>query len=283
MRTNVDNATLSRLNITWDNRQKVADIYRSTKQFHVVNVIGSSEQIAHTLLNVGNHSGKRVQLISQNALHHRQNQQNILRESRTFATWVKHLFQEDQRHTLYGLLHSALPLTNKDVILVDHANKMSAEELISLTNTATRSNSKVVLLNCVSRRQGVKAHSAIQLYTKGNVTTHTWVNSKQADSLVRLHRRDEHNIARTYADLPDKANTQVLATSGVEQRRLTDEIRATLKNDGQLSHTSITLFTQEAHYLSTAPKRVSQVLQSRYDAQTVEKRKTSRLRDRQCR
>lgn len=55
----------------------MADIYGSTKQFHVVNVFGSSEQIAQNLLNVGNHSGKRVQLVSQNSQQHRQNQQHI--------------------------------------------------------------------------------------------------------------------------------------------------------------------------------------------------------------
>ncbi|MBN8161772.1 hypothetical protein, partial [Vibrio vulnificus] len=83
--------------IAQDNRQKVADIYGSTKQFHVVNVFGSSEQIAQNLLNAGNHSGKRVQLVSQTTQQLRHNQQNIPRESHTFATWVKHLFQDDQR------------------------------------------------------------------------------------------------------------------------------------------------------------------------------------------
>lgn len=250
MRTNVDESTLNRLNITQDNRQKVADIYSSTKQFHVVNVYGSSEQIAQNLLNAGNHSGKRVQLVSQNAHSHRQNQQSIARESHTFATWVKHLFQDDQRHTLHSLLHSEHPLTNKDIILVDNANKMSANELMSLSEKAGHTNSKVILLNRVSSRQGMKAHNAIDLYRKGNVTTHNWVNSKQADSQVRLHESDSRNIAQTYAALPDKANTQVLATSNVEQRRLTDEIRAMLKNDNQLSRTGVTLFTEQAHYLS---------------------------------
>ncbi|HBC3573515.1 TPA: conjugative transfer relaxase/helicase TraI [Vibrio parahaemolyticus] len=262
MRTNIDEPTLNRLNIAQDNRQKVADIYGSTKQFHVVNVFGSSEQIAQNLLNAGNHSGKRVQLVSQNTQHHRHNQQNIPRESHTFATWVKHLFQDDQRHTLQGLLDSKHPLTNKDIILVDNANKMSANELLSLSEKAGNSNSKVILLNRVSNRQGMKAHSAIDLYSKGNVTTHTWVNSKQADSVVRLHNREDHNIALTYADLPDKTNAQVLATSGVEQRRLNNEIRAALKNDGQLSRTSVTVFTQQPHYLSKPQQQFAKHYQS---------------------
>lgn len=262
LRTNVDESTLNRLNIPHNNRQKVADIYASTKQFHVVNVYGSSEQIAQNLLNAGNHSGKRVQFVSQNTHSQRQNQRHIARESHTFATWVKHLFQDDQRHTLHGLLHSEHPLTNKDVILVDSANKMSANELIALSEKAGHTNSKVILLNRVSSRQGMKAHSAIDLYSKGNVTTHNWVNSKQTDSRVFLHDSDHRNIAQTYAALPDKTNTQVLATSSVEQRRLTDEIRSTLKNDHQLSRTSVTLFTEQVHYLSKPQQELARHYQT---------------------
>ncbi|WP_337219449.1 hypothetical protein, partial [Vibrio parahaemolyticus] len=91
--------------------------------------------------------GKRVQLVSQTTQQLRHNQQNIPRESHTFATWVKHLFQDDQRHTLQGLLDSKHPLTNKDIILVDNVNKMSANDLLSLSEKAGNSNSKVILLN----------------------------------------------------------------------------------------------------------------------------------------
>ncbi|MEZ8996496.1 MobF family relaxase, partial [Vibrio sp. 10N.247.311.46] len=67
MRTPVSDKTLDKLSLSQGNREKVAGIYESTKQFHVVNVYGHSEQIAQNLLNVGNHAGKRVHLISQNA------------------------------------------------------------------------------------------------------------------------------------------------------------------------------------------------------------------------
>ncbi|MCG9727503.1 conjugative transfer relaxase/helicase TraI [Vibrio brasiliensis] len=248
MRTTVDDATLAGINIS--QRHSVAGIYTSTKQFHVVDVSGSSEQIAQHLLNAGNHSGKRVHLISQSAKDRQLNQRKIVRDSYTLSTWARHLFHKEQRHTLQGLLHSELPLTNKDILLVDSANKMSADELIALSEKARQTNSKVILLNRISSWQGLKAHDALTLYRKGNVVQHRWVNAKQGDSQVRLHQQDTHTVARRYTDLPDKTNCQVLATSRVEQRRLTDEIRATLRNDGQLSRTGVTLITQQAHYLS---------------------------------
>ncbi|MGR5527504.1 conjugative transfer relaxase/helicase TraI [Vibrio maritimus] len=258
MRTPVDDKTLDTLSLSQGNREKVADIYESTKQFHVVNVFGSSEQIAQNLLDVGNHAGKRVHLISQNAKDKQHHGQSIERNSRTVATWVKHLFTPEQRHSTYSLLHSDTPMTNKDVLLVDSANKMSASELLALSDKANESGSKVILLNNASSRQGFKAYNAIDLYSKGNVVSHSWVNSKHSDSKVVLHHTDTHHLAKTYSELSNKNDTQVLATSTVEQRRLTQAIRSTLQNDGQLARTGMTIFTQQPHYLSKPQQELAQ-------------------------
>ncbi|MCG9661357.1 relaxase domain-containing protein, partial [Vibrio mediterranei] len=150
MRTPVSRRTLNTLDIHQDQQQKVADIYQSTKQFHVVNVHGSNASIAQSLLNVGNHAGKRVHLVSQHTKDKQRHDQQVQRESRTFATWVKHHFTPEQRHTRFGLLQGDTPLTNKDILLIDDAQTLSADELIALTEKAQQSNSKVVMLNRVS-------------------------------------------------------------------------------------------------------------------------------------
>ncbi|MFA0072119.1 conjugative transfer relaxase/helicase TraI [Vibrio cyclitrophicus] len=258
MRTPVDDKTLDRLNLNQGNREKVAGIFESTKQFHVVNVFGSSEQIAQNLLNVGNHAGKRVHLISQSAKDKQLHSQTIERQSHTVATWIKHLFTPEQRHSVHSLLHSDAPMTNKDVLLVDSANKMSASELLTLSDKANASGSKLILLNNTSSRQGFKAYNAIDLYSKGNVMSHSWVNSKHSDSKVTLHDADTNTLARAYTDLSNKDEAQVLATSNVEQRRLTDAIRTSLQNDGQLARTGITVFTQQPHYLSKPQQELAQ-------------------------
>lgn len=184
MRTPVSRRTLNTLDIHQDQQQKVADIYQSTKQFHVVNVHGSNASIAQSLLNVGNHAGKRVHLVSQHTKDKQRHDQQVQRESRTFATWVKHHFTPEQRHTRFGLLQGDTPLTNKDILLIDDAQTLSADELIALTEKAQQSNSKVVMLNRVSSRQGFKANNAIELYRKGNVLSHSWVNQTSKDTQV---------------------------------------------------------------------------------------------------
>ncbi|MGR5318224.1 conjugative transfer relaxase/helicase TraI, partial [Vibrio mediterranei] len=258
MRTPVSRRTLNTLDIHQDQQQKVADIYQSTKQFHVVNVHGSNASIAQSLLNVGNHAGKRVHLVSQHTKDKQRHDQQVQRESRTFATWVKHHFTPEQRHTRFGLLQGDTPLTNKDILLIDDAQTLSADELIALTEKAQQSNSKVVMLNRVSSRQGFKANNAIELYRKGNVLSHSWVNQTTKDTQVSLHAQDTQALAKAYTYLTDKDDTQVIATSGVEQRRLTDAIRASMQNAGQLARTGVTLFTQQPHYLSKPQQSLAQ-------------------------
>ncbi|MDA0126362.1 conjugative transfer relaxase/helicase TraI, partial [Vibrio sp. MM46] len=258
MRTHVAPKILDKLAIPESQQRMLTDLYHSTKQFHVVNVHGSSQSIAQQLLNVGNHSGKRVQFVSQSTKAKAEGMESLQRQSKTLGVWIANVFSPEQRHTTYSLLQSDTPLTNKDVLLIDDANKMSANELLALTDKAKQSNSKVVMLNRVSSRQGFKANNAISLYQKGNVESHTWVSSKPIETDVKLNENDTDRIARVYADLPDKANTQVIATSSVEQRRLTEAIRDRLKNTGTLSRHEITLFTQVPHYLSKAQQPLVQ-------------------------
>ncbi|HDY8021208.1 TPA: conjugative transfer relaxase/helicase TraI [Vibrio vulnificus] len=258
MRTHVEPKMLNKLAIPESQQRLLTELYHSTKQFHVVNVHGSSQGIAQQLLNAGNHSGKRVQLVSQSAKTKAEGIESVQRKSQTLGAWIANAFSPEQRHTTHSLLQSDIPLTNKDVLLIDDANKMSANELLALTDKAKQSNSKVVMLNRVSSRQGFKANNAISLYQKGNVESHTWVSSKPIETDVKLHESDTDRIARVYADLPDKANTQVIATSSVEQRRLTEAIRDRLKNTGTLSRHETTLFTQVPHYLSKAQQPLVQ-------------------------
>ncbi|WP_139137325.1 hypothetical protein, partial [Vibrio tasmaniensis] len=88
------------------------------------------------LLNVGNHSGKRVQFVSQSAKTKAEGMESLQRQSKTLDAWIANTFSPEQRHTTHSLLQSDTPLTNKDVLLIDDANKMSANELLALTDKA---------------------------------------------------------------------------------------------------------------------------------------------------
>ncbi|HAS6097656.1 TPA: conjugative relaxase, partial [Vibrio vulnificus] len=83
MRTHVEPKMLNKLAIPESQQRLLTELYHSTKQFHVVNVHGSSQGIAQQLLNAGNHSGKRVQFVSQSAKTKAEGMENVQRKSQT--------------------------------------------------------------------------------------------------------------------------------------------------------------------------------------------------------
>ncbi|WP_210467122.1 MobF family relaxase, partial [Vibrio crassostreae] len=104
MRTHVAPKVLDKLAIPESQQRMLTDLYHSTKQFHVVNVHGSSQDIAQLLLNVGNHSGKRVQFVSQSAKTKAEGMESLQRQSKTLGAWIANTFSPEQRHTTHSLL-----------------------------------------------------------------------------------------------------------------------------------------------------------------------------------
>ncbi|MFZ3491393.1 MobF family relaxase, partial [Vibrio harveyi] len=92
MRTHVAPKILDKLAIPESQQRVLTDLYHSTKQFHVVNVHGSSQSIAQQLLNVGNHSGKRVQFVSQSTKAKAEGMESLQRQSKTLGAWIANAF-----------------------------------------------------------------------------------------------------------------------------------------------------------------------------------------------
>lgn len=262
MRTDIKTSVLQKLDAPTAQQKKLTDIYQSTKQFQVVNVFGNSEQITKNLLNLGSHSGKRVHLVSQNSKEQHDAQKHTRREAYTVAAWVKQLFTEERRTTVQGLLHNAPHMTNRDVLIVDNANKMNAKELIALTELAKSNHTKVVFLNSTSKRQGYKANNAIALYSKGDVASHNYTNAKEHDNIVRVHETDQTKLVNAYVSSPEKNSTQVLTTSTREQVSLTKAIRQQLQNEGQLARSGVTIAVQKPVFLSQPQKELVQHYQT---------------------
>lgn len=256
MRVHTNKTALNDLNLSKSNAEKIQGILESTKQFQVVNVFGTTEFIASHLQHVGTQSQKRVHLVSPNNTDRKRSERNITAQNNRITDWIRNYFNPTQHHHLQGFLSGDTPFTNKDIILLNDAQKFSANELLSITEQAKKSNTKMIFLNRTSARQGFKSHSAINLYSKGNVETTPWVNNQRTGTHIQLHDKDASLVAKHYASLSDRSQTQVLATSNKEISTLTHEIRSTLQNQGQLTRTSVSVDTQTPVFLSEAQKDV---------------------------
>ncbi|CCN50837.1 putative Conjugative transfer relaxase protein TraI [Vibrio nigripulchritudo MADA3029] len=238
----VSERALSDLNIDETHRQQLTRLIQSSRQFHCINVFGPTHQVSTAL---------SFALTASNITTQRLNQGGPIPSD------PSGVLSPEKTHTLPTPTALTPWLANGDksaqaVWVVDEAQKMSARELLQLSSHARDARSKVVLLNRTTSRQGRKAHNALDVFAKGHVVQTDWLNHRHTDSLVTLHPLDEVRIAQTYARLPDKDQTQVLVTARHTQKRLTDQIRQTLQNAGQLSRSGVVIDALQPAFLSPA-------------------------------
>ncbi|WP_394230796.1 conjugative transfer relaxase/helicase TraI [Shewanella colwelliana] len=259
MRQVVDSASLQGKGLNSDNQKKVTELFASTKQVNLVNVFGSSEQLATALLNVGEENGKHIHIVTPDTKTAMQTKQTVQRDSSTLVKWIKNHFKPSHTHTLSQFTQAANN-TNRDIIVVENANKLGVNELNSLLSQAKQGNSKVVLLNHANAKQGMKAGDAIEVLKKGNIHQSQWVSTKQSDTALRVIELSDNDrvtaIANTYANLANKPQTQVIASTHKDVKQLNSAIRSQLQNQGEVSRLGVNIPTLNPVFMTNEQREV---------------------------
>ncbi|MPY24478.1 conjugative transfer relaxase/helicase TraI [Shewanella sp. YLB-07] len=261
MRQLVDKSSLQGKGLNLDNQKKVTALFASTKHINLVNVFGSSKQLATALLHVGEASGKRIHIITPDVKSQQHSKAAVCRDGSTVVKWIKNQFKPEHTHTLS---HFVKPgehrLSNRDILVVEKANKLGIDELSALFNQAKAGNSKVILLNHAQARQGMKAGNAIEVLKKGNVNVSNWVSTTRSDTALSLYERSDSEriaaITQTYVNSEHKDTTQVVASTHKEVKHLNRAIRAQLQTTGELSRLGLNIATLNPVYLSDEQREV---------------------------
>ena len=259
MRQVVDSAHLQGKGLNSDNQKKVVELFASTKQVNLVNVFGSSEQLATALLHVGEANGKHVHIVTPDQKTEQLTQKSVIRDSSTVLKWISNHFKPSYTHTLTNF-NKNVTNTNRDLIVVENANKLGVSELQTLITQAQNGNSKVVLLNHANAKQGMKAGNAIEVLKKGNIHQSNWVATKQSSTQLTLRERSDtervSSIAKAYADLPNKSDTQVVASTHKDVKQLNSAIRAELQAKGDVSRLGLNVPTLNPVFMSNEQREV---------------------------
>lgn len=259
MRQVVDTQSLQGKGLNTDNQKKVSELFASTKQVNLVNVFGSSEQLATSLLNVGEANGKRIHIITPDMKTKLHTSEHVQRDSSTVVKWVMNHFKPDHTHTLSSFTKDANN-TNRDVLVVENANKLGLNDVNALITQAKAGNSKLIFLNHANAKQGMKAGNAIEVLKKGNINESNWVATKQSSSAMRIHESKDSDrvnlIAKTYAQLADRQHTQVIAGTHKDVKQLNGAIRSELQNQGDVSRLGLNIPTLNPVYLSAQQREV---------------------------
>jgi len=261
LRTLVNTQSLEQQGLSADNQDKINTLFASRKQTNIVNVFGQSQQIASALLHVGTESGQRIHIITPDTLSKQTTGAKVPREAFTATQWVKNLFRPEHTHTVQHLLHDKdTPYSNRDLFVVEAANKLGVNEVQGLIDKAKASNSKLIFLNHTHARQGMKAGRVMDTLKKGNVTEHSWVDTKDNSAQLFVHEKNDGEridaIARAYSDLTDTSQVQVLGTTKKDVQALNTTIRHTLQQHGDINRHGVTVRTLNPVFLSDAQREV---------------------------
>ncbi|MCD9477133.1 conjugative transfer relaxase/helicase TraI [Photobacterium phosphoreum] len=258
LESKADATALQQTGLNIEGRKMVADLLASKKQFNVINLRGSSEQLSSALLHVTENSGYPIHFVTPNKQTQHQTEQHVKRQAFSVNQWVKNAFRPDAVHTTYQYLNNpkTAAQTQNSLIVVEHAHKLGLSDTERIVNQAKAQNNKVIFLNHTQRNQGLRAGNSMETLQKGNTLSMQWQGTQHTDTALHVSEVDKSQrhqfIAEQYHQRSpqERQQIQVLATNKADSEQLNKTIRHQLDITGQLGEKRVEIPVLNPVYLS---------------------------------
>lgn len=239
-----------------DNKKAIIGIIESKKQFNILNLPHSAEKAVKSLVHVYNNSGKNVDIVSPNLAAAERAKDSYKRESFGVFEAIKNLLKPEHTHTLNDYLKS--DMLGSGVLVVESANKLSADQLTELAAKAKDDGRKVVFLNHESQTQSFRSNSALALIASSGAHTEVFRSESHSQARVSLRDQDLDKLASQYSAMAlSGERPQVVAINAKDTNLLNTTIREKLISEGQVSSTGMIINTLNPAYLSDAQRELS--------------------------
>ncbi|WP_192485195.1 MULTISPECIES: MobF family relaxase [Cysteiniphilum] len=298
-KVNLGLGAISTLPIMKDNVQAIMGVMASSKQANMINIQGSAKEAINALIHCAQEESKRIKVLAPNHYHVAdlaRNTQQPIRKTESLFDWVKNtfLFNKDHEYieTLGGFTYRHASdtkdnqnnqnnrLSQRDIIVVDQAEKLSVEDAKKLLEITQKGKAKIIFLN----RNGVqKANGNItETLATGGIKQFNWqyqekspvslniqavnevnkVNVLKSQGSQSLDRDQAHidKVVNTYNGLSaqEKANTLIVAATKREASALNDMVRESVKTHNPLQADDIlTLNMEKRVYLTPEQAKVA--------------------------
>ena len=297
-KVNLGLGAISTLPIMKDNVQAIIGIMASSKQANMINIQGSAKEAINALIHCAQEENKRIKVLAPNNYHVAdlaRNTQQPIRKTESLFDWVKNtfLFNKDHEYieTLGGFTYRHANdeknnqsnknnqnsrLSQRDIIVVDQAEKLSVEDAKKLLEITQKGKAKIIFLN----RNGVqKANGNItETLATGGIKQFNWQYQEKAKASlniqavndVKAQGNETNNFDReqarvdkvinTYNALTahDKANTLIVAATKREATTLNEVVRESIKSAKPLqSDDVLTLNMEKRVYLTPEQAKVA--------------------------
>ena len=231
----------------------------------------TSREVMKSFLDYADDS-KKVRILTPSSLKASSFHGDMNQKPKSLWQWLNAIGKERHAETIKGFNHQhkdehRLPFfSNKqerELLIVDDAQRVSHADLNTLINIAEKRRAKVILLERPLGLQGFK-HDVASLLDKAEVKTfHVKDAIKKTVSVHITEVKDTEDrlkqCANAYTRVPtsERVHTHLVTASNKETQELNHYVRDNLKLQGNISREEATIKTLSAVYLTEAEKKVA--------------------------
>mgnify|MGYP000666363362 CR=1 FL=1 len=228
------------------NIESIRDTLGSKSQVGLMTVSGDTRDAISCITESVNSADKNVHIVGTNTEQlNSNNLEGFNKDKDSFMGWISSIFSKDKSDNkadtlgsfLYKSNNNDINLSNKDVVVVDMANKLSISDTEKLTNLANSSEAKFVFLNQTDSSNSFSAGNVIDTFREAGVHESVWNRVKEKDTKsMHIHEdKDYLSLAsKVYKDIPNRDSVQVI-TSYSDKNNTNNQIRSELMKNGELS------------------------------------------------
>ena len=249
MKTLITSDDLKSVHLTPENQRSVIKLFASTKQANMLNIKGASKSAITALIHGAVALDKNIKILTPNHYHVadiKAHTNQPVRESNSLFSWLKNafLFQADADYveTLGGFTFKQAKentLSNRDIIVVDQAEKLSVKDAQTLLEITQAGKAKLIYLNRDGAKDNKKTSgNIIETLKLGGIASMDFHYQKtaQASLNIQAHKDDDDRtqaLVSAYQGLSKDAqdNTLVVTYSKKEVDTLNTALREAIQRD----------------------------------------------------
>ena len=268
----ITSSLLDKFSLSTEQKDAISELFKSKDQLVMIDGQNQRSQKSFVagVLNVGEHSGKNVRIITPTTILAQDAGRNVSRSSKTMWQWLKRFGKEDVGVSMTRFLHQYKeeldqPLARlrkgRDVLLVNAAQRHGAKDIETLLSLAQQSDAKVVFINDKSGQKSFLTGNIIDLFQRGkmkSINIGREPEPKITASILQVVEREERmkKVAEDYTAQTDQANTRVVSSSNADKDIQNRLIHHTLKEVGQLKD-GVTINAFQQTYIAESERHIA--------------------------
>lgn len=223
-------------------------IFKNNERIQIIDVDGfhSEKEFIQDMVALASTHQLNPYMLHPGRLKTLQLREEINHANNGFISRIKNLFKDDIVHTVSGFqyqygkrIKSSMFTKNKqDLVIVHDAQKLSLNDLFSLSELTKDNKSKLILLNNSASTLGFSAGNPIKLLKENGVHSYkSFNNSIKGELKLAVEKQNFESMITEWLKLvpKDQQKHTLVALNDQQENDLNQKIRAGLISQGQLS------------------------------------------------